>query len=51
MNVWVLLEDVLYEGSDILAIYATKEAAEEARKLINKSGWYSYFVEEHEVLS
>lgn len=56
MRVYVLLEVVAYEGSDILNIYATEALAENAREVKEKeypSDRYmglNYVIESHDVI-
>lgn len=54
MKVWIVLENLDYEGQAIVAIYSSKESAEAHRDRAiaeKKSGLrWPFFVEEHSVL-
>lgn len=50
MKVYVLFEQVPYESDCFIGVYATEEAAEQAKERESKM-WHSnrFFIEEHDV--
>lgn len=48
MTVWILLLHWHYDCSEVVGVYTSQEAAEEARPC--DSGSYNYTVENHEVV-